>query len=355
MPAGLSRWREQTLLGVWLLLCCAFSTTDQKTERRIRTTQALDAYEAGQWDTAVTLAAAETRFDDLLQEYPGVSSAWARSGRDSSNQARRESEADVLALELGNVSLRDRAQWEAGRTLVLLTIDRVSHGRPTPFEHAWSRALIALMDAQPETSKKWAQILVWLQGRFADDGRFGLATVTNRVEARLLTGHPADTPRLIGTRDDLDLTLSDLAALEARPDVRAEAALRRGVVQFETGDLQDALVDLAVAGDPANHGDAFTRYLAHLVAARALEAGKREARALQEYDRAVEVMPDAQSAAIARALATMDTTRRLETAEDLDRVLRRTPVVPDPWHEYTFGEYHRWSEAIAALRALVAQ
>lgn len=344
------------MVGCLLICCgvCAFA--DRKTdERKARTTRALDACEAGQWDDAVALAGADPDFISLLKEFPDTGASWARVTHDGPTQVRRLHAADVLALELANVSMRDGEERQAGRALALATAEDVIKGPVTSFDHAWALALVALLEGPPDQSTQWVQWRTRLQSRFPDDGRFTLAAVTNRREARLIQGHPADHPELVVHPDELKRTLRDLTGLEARPDVRAEAALRRGVLQFETGDLPGALADLAIAADARNSGDPFTRGLAHLVEARALDLMSRHDAALEEYERAVDALPDAQSAQIARALATMDSPRRLETAASLDRALGVTPPVPDPWHEYGHGEYRHWPDAIAALRALAAQ
>jgi hypothetical protein len=339
-----------------LLICCgvwAFAGRGTD-ERGLRTTRALDAYAAEKWDDAVALAAGDPFFAGLLKEFPATSAAWVKGGHDATAQSRRQREADVLALELANGSMRDSEERQAGRALVLHTASRVISGPVTPFDHAWAFALTTLLEGPPDRSPEWAEWNTRFQSRFPDDGRFALAAVTNRSEARLLTPHPVKIPDGVLSQA-VTRTLADLSTLEARPDVRADAALRRGAIEFHTWNMPDALVDLAIAADPANGGDAFTRCLAHLVRGQALDMTSRHAEAIDEYDRAVEALPGAQSAQIARAVATMDTTRRLETAKAMDQVLTLTSPVPDPWHEYLHGEYRRWPDVIAALRALAAR
>ena len=357
MARRLSWLTGLTRAAACAVICGAvMASVDQRgVERQNRTRAALDAYAVGRWDEAVALAAADPDFESLLREFPDTSAAWARTGSDSAHRSTRVLNADVLALELANASLRDALEWARGRPLIYLTYDHVTTSGRTPFEHAWALAATALLDGPPDRSKEWAQLMTWLEGRFPTDGRFALAAVTNRREARLLEGHPSGNPDLIADADRLRQTLSDLAALERMPNIRAEAALRRGVIEFEIGDLARAHADLAIAGDPSNSGDTFTRYLGHLVSARAFEVDVRRTEAAGEYDRAVETLPGAQSAQIAQAFATMDTSRRFETAAALDRALTREPPVPDPWHGYTHGEYRRWPEDIAALRAMLKQ
>jgi tetratricopeptide (TPR) repeat protein len=122
------------------------------------------------------------------------------------------------------------------------------------------------------------------------------------------------------------------------PELADESTLAIGYMhlRMKRGDL--ALEDLAT---PAVSPDPFVRYLAHLFRGRALEQLGRSSEAVDAYRAALDVIPHAQSAAIALAAARHVSDRADEAIDIMQASFAARPV-EDPWREYGFGQFRHW-------------
>jgi tetratricopeptide (TPR) repeat protein len=100
-------------------------------------------------------------------------------------------------------------------------------------------------------------------------------------------------------------------------------------------------------------GDTTMKYLAHFEAGRALEQLHRSEAAIREYRRALDVIPDAESATVAIASLQFMRDERAAAVTMIDRVFNRTPLPPDPGRLIGYGSFVRWAELKAALRRAI--
>ena len=129
-----------------------------------------------------------------------------------------------------------------------------------------------------------------------------------------------------------------------------EAHVRLGYTALRQRRHTDALELL----EPATATeDPFLRYLAHLFRGRALDAQKRFADAIAEYESALQAAPGAQTAEIALAAALARAGRRGEAAALAETSLSRTDTPFDPWLAYGQGDLRKWPEIIATVRETI--
>ena len=119
--------------------------------------------------------------------------------------------------------------------------------------------------------------------------------------------------------------------------VAAEANVRQGFLLFRWGRLRDALVaidrGLAAAAD-----DTALRYLGLLVRGRTLLALGRTSEAQQSYERAAEVIPNAQTAATALAALLVTQGQGVDAATWAARARAPDTRASDPWLIYWLGD-----------------
>jgi tetratricopeptide (TPR) repeat protein len=115
--------------------------------------------------------------------------------------------------------------------------------------------------------------------------------------------------------------------------VRDDAAALRA---FETA--------RSIAQEPA------MKYVATFNAARALEALSRPEDAERQYQRALELMPGAESATVALTSLQFMRDEREAAITQLDRVFNRLPAPTDPGRLTGYGSFMRWPELKAAMR-----
>jgi tetratricopeptide (TPR) repeat protein len=97
------------------------------------------------------------------------------------------------------------------------------------------------------------------------------------------------------------------------------------------------------------------KYLAHFNAARSLERLARPDDAVREYRNALEVVPDAESAAIALASFQFMRDDRDAAVSLLDRVFNRSGRPADPGRLAGYGSFVRWPALKSALRKALPQ
>ena len=93
------------------------------------------------------------------------------------------------------------------------------------------------------------------------------------------------------------------------------------------------------------------KYLAYFNAGRALEGLQRIDDAMRAYQRALEVIPDAESATVALTSLQFMGDDRDAAVSAIDRVFNRKPGAADPGRLMGYGSFLRWDALKTAMRA----
>jgi tetratricopeptide (TPR) repeat protein len=133
-----------------------------------------------------------------------------------------------------------------------------------------------------------------------------------------------------------------------KPEVAVEAWIRIGLVHFSVGDYAMALRAFESAEPIAT--ETSMKYLAFFNAGRALEGLNRVDDAMRAYQRALEIVPDAESATIALTSLQFMRDDRDAAVSAIDRVFNRKPVAADPGRLMGYGSFIRWDALKTALR-----
>lgn len=335
----------------------------------------LDQYLSGQHNEAVARAAAIGDMGPLQLRFVQDTPAWI--GVDPDQAPKRRAAAAAFLLEFAEA----RYESDGHRFLDLIEwmcIQLRNGGPPDEFERAWHAAAHALAGRsrsrtyllgeyarlphqKPSTAKPSdpqhppARHLMHALERFPDDPHFQLSRVVawtwgrdgeplRNVRIREDAGEPRRLPRPLPQLE----ALVTLEPLTRSPEVAAEAWLRIGLVQFTARDYPAALRAFEsaqpIVSEPA------IKYLAHVNAGRALEASGRVESAIDEYRKALEIIPGAESATIALSSLLFARDDRKEAIAQLDRVFNTRPGTPDPQRLIGYGSFFRWRELRSALR-----
>jgi tetratricopeptide (TPR) repeat protein len=327
----------------------------------------LNRYERGEFDAVVEtfqkLAAVEPLRKDL--ERTGVT--WADSAG-AGDVARRRLVAATMALEFANARMDD--EWQTLRSLVEWGCALLRRGPPSESERIWQEASIAVAggafdDAllfSPETGLKSYDHQSHASKRFPADARIAFAA---QFAVRAMP-HPGGLTLRGGIEPDVDAPKRDpstwslrepavrkLTALFDNPEVGAEAAIRAGHLQMINLRLDEALVSFDTAITHSRTG--YATYLAHFLRGRTLERMNRLDEAERAYALAAAAVPHAQSAVLADASLLMRAGRTTEANEMVAASFAVRPRPRDPWRLFPAGEYYRWPELIAVLRAEISR
>jgi len=340
----------------------------------------IELYSQGRHDEAVTKAAALTELGPLRLRFVQDVPPWIQA--DPANAEKRRAAAAAFLVELAAVRLE--TDWGRLADLIEFTCAQIlrASGPPTEFERAWHAATHALAGR--------ARARLWLLGeyarlphqkpvrrpppkknappaspmhlmhaleRFPDDPRFQLTRVVAWT-----WGRDAEPIRNLRRRDDGERQfafsatplegLTALKPLTEFPAVAAEAWVRSGLIHITVGDFAAALGAFETAEPLAS--EPAMKYLAIFNAARALEALARPDDAMRGYKRALELIPDAESATVALASLQFMRDEREAALLVVDRVFARTPTHTDPGRMTGYGSFVRWPELKAALRAALS-
>jgi Flp pilus assembly protein TadD len=323
---------------------------------------ALTMYEVGEHAPVVrAMAAAGGSDGDALQalirqDVPG----WIAA--DGASEApRRRLVAVTFVLELAHAGID--IQWETTRSVTEWACELLRRaGPPTGTEREWHLAALALLQAsfEPggrglgESNQAVRAHLSHIRQRFPGEPRIELARA-------LLAEYDYWTLRMAGASDVTDsnarhdepAAARPIPALEAaarHPANQAEASLRLGFLHSRLGNLDQALAHLRTAAEGSD--DATRVYLAQLFAGWTHEKAGRPEDAVVAYRHALTTQP-ALSAALALAVRLYAVDERDEADAVVAQVLAARPIVPDPWKAYGYGDFRRWPDLIARLRAAV--
>lgn len=218
-------------------------------------------------------------------------------------------------------------------------------GSKDEFAHRWHLAAIATL-LRSDCVAAMDQAVTAALADFPTEPRFRLARVV--VSEQQVAGAVADGKRPSG-RDLRDAETRVKLAM-AFPTVAAEAALRWSRINALVGDHEHAI---GLAAEASASTEVRVQYLAHLFRGWSLAAGAKLDEADSEYGRALALVPDAQSATLARAAAAFrkhDTDR----AEQLVTALTsKLAPVDDPWWLYSIGDGRLVDRFIQDMRQVI--
>lgn len=141
------------------------------------------------------------------------------------------------------------------------------------------------------------------------------------------------------------------AELTSLPSIRAEAHLRAGVIEFRFGRFEAALKHLEQV-EPFST-EPFLVYLSRFFRAKTFERQKQPDRAEAAYRSALQIVPNAGSAATALAALLFLTNRRVEANAVVEATLTARPEPVDPWRQYSVGDHRLWPEYIRRIREAI--
>ena len=335
-----------------------------------------DTYYSGRHDAAVAAAAALTDLGPLRLRYVQDTSAWVNS--DAENAGYRRAAAAGFLVELAAARLE--SDWGRLSDLIEWTCAQLLRPHPpTEFERRWHLATTALagrararlwllgpyarlphqkpLNRKPQKDDPPSPVhLMHAIERFPDDPQFQLARVLawtwgrDAEPTRNLRREWADNlDRRAPARPPQLEAVTALQSLLEVPAVAAEAHIRTGIIFVTVADHAAALRSFEAA-QPLAQTPAL-KYLSHFLAARSLEVLQRPDDATKQYQRALEAVPDAESATI--ALASLQFARG-DAARSMAMVnqLFAAPVTThDPGRLIGYGLYLSWPEIKAAMRA----
>ena len=360
---------------VAIALLIAFAPRGQAQSGGLDLVGLLNAYEQGRYDEAVAKAAALPDLGSFRLRFVQDSPLWANA--DPTRIERRRGVAAAFLLDLAAARLE--SDWGRFSDLIEWTCVQLrATATPTEFERAWHAASHAL--AGRARARQWllgldprlphqkpvtarpvkanerppATHLVHALERFPDDPQFQLSRAVawlwgrDSEPMRNVERDSSDAPlrRTRAPRLEALVTLEPLAAI---PVVAPEAWVRIGLVHFSVGDYASALRAFESAQPLATEPS--MKYLGYFNAGRALEGLKRIDDAMRAYQRALEVIPDAESATVALTSLQFMGDDRDAAVSAIDRVFGRRPGAADPGRLMGYGSYLRWDALKTAMRA----
>lgn len=341
----------------------------------INVTAMLDTYDQGRYDEAVAKAAALPDLGPFRLRFVQDSPIWVNA--DPARIERRRAVAAAFLLEL--TAARLESDWGRFSDLIEWTCVQLrTTTTPAEFERAWHAASHALAGrararqwllgisprlphqkpAPPRTlepnERPPATHLMHALERFPDDAQFQLSRVVAWTWGRddepirnVRRRDQEDRPRR--TRPPQLEALVTLEPLTLKPEVASEAWIRIGLVHVSVGDYAAALRAFESAQPIA--AETSMKYLASFNAGRALEGLNRIDDAMRAYQRALEIVPDAESATIALTSLQFMRDDRDAAVSAIERVFNRKPVAADPGRLMGYGSFIRWDALKTAMRA----
>jgi tetratricopeptide (TPR) repeat protein len=334
----------------------------------------LDIYSQGRYDEAVAKAAAIPDLGPFRLRFVQDAPVWMNA--DPARVEARRAAAAAFLLEV--TAARLESDWGRFADLIEWTCVQLrTTATPTEFERSWHSASHAL--AGRARARQWllgqvprlphqkpvtrptkanerppATHLMHAIERFPEDPHFRLSRIVAWTWGR--DGEPIRNVRM---RDDddrrramrapqLEATVT-LEPLTAVPEVAAEAWIRLGLIRFTAGDFGAALHAFEAAQPIA--AETSMAYLAYFSAGRALERLSRVDDAPRAYQRALEIVPDAESATVALTSLQFMRDDRDVAVSAIDRVFNRKPAPADPGRLVGYGSFIRWDALKTAMRA----
>ena len=357
-----------------ILLAAGLHAQDAK----IDLTGLIDTYLQGRQDEAVAKAAAMADLGPLRLRFVQDVPAWIQA--DPAKADARRAAAAAFLVEL--TAARLETDWGRLSDLIEFTCAQVLRpGPPTEFERSWHMATHALAGrarsrlwllgeyarlphqkpirrppVKPDAPVVSPMHLMHALERFPDDPHFQLTRVVawtwgrDDEPIRNVRRRDGDERRTALSSPQLD-ALTGLKPLTEIPATAAEAWVRSGLIHITRADFAAALSAFEAAEPLAT--EVAMKYLAVFGAGRALEALGRQDEAMRKYQRALEVIPGAESATVMLASLQFMRDEREPALAVLDRVFTRTPGPTDPGRLTGYGSFIRWPVLKAAMRRAV--
>ncbi|HEX5215474.1 MAG TPA: hypothetical protein VFV98_08405 [Vicinamibacterales bacterium] len=320
-------------------------------------TDALTLYDLGEHDTVIDGFARAINRDpaNVVKFLDTDAEAWiAADGKDAI--PRRRLVATTFALELGKAGVNTQWSWTRDMLEWACTQMRKA-GPPTEEELDWDLASLALIEGSFEPPNPRRPESSWLpthinhiRERFPKEPRLLLArALIDEFEYWILRwGRGPNGPLL-----DDSAAAAAIPALEKAAAVPAnakEARLRIGYLQMRLGKLDSALEHLQFAAE--GDDDPTRVHLAHLFIGWTHERAGRFDEATAAFRQSIAVI-NGQSAALALGTRLYAADARDEADDIVMAAVSGDRVVADPWKVYGYGDYRRFPQLIARLRARI--
>ena len=336
----------------------------------------IETYYQGRYDEAVSKAGALPDLGPFRLRFVQDTPGWITA--DAATADARRAAAAAFLIEL--TAARVESDWGRLSDLIEWMCVQIRTAPPSEFERAWHGASHAV--AGRARARRWllgeyarlpqqkpmnvppsdpqhppARHLMHALERFPDDPHFQLSRVVAWT-----WGRDAEPIRNVRRRDDDDRrsvrrlpqldAVTALEPLTSVADVAAEAWVRIGLVQFSVDDFASAL--RAFESAPPIASEPAMQYLAHFNAARALERLSRPDDAIREYRKALDIVPDAESATVALASLQFMRDERDSAVSLIDRVFNRPASPTDPGRLIGYGSFIHWPTLKATMRAALS-
>ena len=346
-------------VAVFLLLTVVIRTGHTSADD---TAALLDAYAHRRFDLVDTALTRATDVVSVANELRAVTSEWVRA--DPSAERDRTFVAAAVAVELAG---RNVAERDAQRILIRWGAELLARQRPDERERAWLLTANALVQRTydpfflpqyGQSDSKW-NFPGHALSRFPEEDRFHLARVIDLELAswRLvhMQQHMASVRSGGSGASAGSGTLRELARafekLLPRQSIAADVHLRLGQTYLRLGRFDDALKQLNQVETRTN--DPFLIYLARYCTGVARRGSGDLPGAAQAFRAALDVVPDAQSAALALASLTLAGDNPAEAYALVRSSVVHAMDVSDPWRRYQEAEYRLWHSYVSVLRRQV--
>lgn len=323
----------------------------------------------------------------MLSEFIAQEPPW--SARDPNEVAKRRLTAATFILEVAQTRyetdwqswsvLRDAVEWSCEQLRLTPFVPGRVDSAPPPGERTWFLASVAMAQragdslwllgvTNPRIPKSPGH-LTHARERYAGDARLTLAAVIATTHAidfdvdgpgrrlnlslsRMVLALPATPGRARSAAVlNTDSAVASFSSLLTSPDVGGEAELHVAHIYLTSHLYDPALSHARKAADAAR--DPATRYSAHVLSAQALERLGRLDDAIGEYEHALEVLPDRQSASLGLATRLVAKGEQDRAFALMERSLAAHPADDDPWRLYFYGDFVHWPDYIRELHEAI--
>jgi hypothetical protein len=270
----------------------------------------------------------------------------------------------AFALEVAAVGSIRHAP-EAARLVEWACPSVRSHTPLNDFDRAWQLGALAVLEGgiQPALLQEHVD---HAHGIFTDDQRLVLARgiVDEQISApaEVRTGEviqrDAQRTREAVLHEESERGRAAERAIQrfgeaaSADGLKAEAALRRGHVQYRLGRYDAALATWANL-DEAASSDKALLYLLHVFRGTALERRARYEEARDSYTTALRVSPGAHSATMRLAALEFRARKGDDPSVLLTSLLQNDDMRVDPWWSYYAGDWRLWYLRIGRVRSFL--